>query len=861
MKNIFLSALAAVSILLASCSKDPLAGESSGDQGLVTFTTQLEGAPVSRAIGDGMTATNLSYAVYVAGQTAPIITSEDQVTLTGGQASVSLHLAKGKVYEVLFWADAPSSPYSIDWATKTVTVNYAGAEANDESRDAFFHSEKGLTVTGPVTKTIKLKRPFAQLNIGTNDMAAAQTAGIATANIQTKVIVKKLSNQLNLSTGVVSGTAADVTFARSDKPTGAFTVTGKGSYDYLSMNYLLVGADKQLVACDFAWTDGVVTTANQMELTNVPVQRNYRTNIHGSLLTNSADFNVIVEPGFGGDHDYEELYIGAKLGGRVKLTGNVVLTADMEKLIVAAGKTLTVDLNGYSIESQGDGKDAFYVLGTLIINGDGEVKATYNGPERTGNYAVWADGANARVTINGGTYLGYGSCVYSKAGAKIEINAGRFKVDPNSDVSIESGYTVLNIQDNSAGSIIVRGGTYLNYDPAKGDNSVTGDSFLAEGYASVKVSADPAPMGTFEVVKSHVFNGVEFVNAANKGVENIKLTGDVAFDASALAIPTGKTITVDMNGHTLVRSAGSDALTVTGGTLSVDDNDKITVDRSVVENNGTTIAELVVKGGARVNNRGTVTSIDVTDGTVYNYAVGTITGGTVGAAGEVLHEASDAASLRTRMTVTPYSKLANGGVFLTADISDVFATPIGSQDDQDVFRVGNAPSTPAYNGYVVDGNGHTLSGVGYNNVFAVYANDVTVRNLTVLQTAEQKAIRGNNCIMVYKATGVKLVNVTLKDSGRYGVIVNGSEVTVEGIATSGNGWGGINVAQGSGMTEIPHLTVLDTAPYSFGEPAAVVIDLRTVTVTVDDYDTYVTVPAGWTAVSPAANVIVVNPGA
>ena len=36
--------------------------------------------------------------------------------------------------------------------------------------------------------------------------------------------------------------------------------------------------------------------------TNVPVQRNYRTNIYGSLLTNTTDFTVVIEPAFATTH-------------------------------------------------------------------------------------------------------------------------------------------------------------------------------------------------------------------------------------------------------------------------------------------------------------------------------------------------------------------------------------------------------------------------------------------------------------------------------------------------------------------------------------------------------------------------------
>ena len=48
---------------------------------------------------------------------------------------------------------------------RTIYVNYTNASNNDETRDAFFKSEK-FTVNGDISLNIVLKRPFSQLNVG-----------------------------------------------------------------------------------------------------------------------------------------------------------------------------------------------------------------------------------------------------------------------------------------------------------------------------------------------------------------------------------------------------------------------------------------------------------------------------------------------------------------------------------------------------------------------------------------------------------------------------------------------------------------------------------------------------------------------
>ena len=70
------------------------------------------------------------------------------------------------------------------------------------------------------------------------------------------------------------------------------------------MSYVLVPKDKETVDIAFDYT------LTNRTFTNVPVQRNYRTNIYGSLLTNTADFNVVIAPEFN-DPDYNHNVITA----------------------------------------------------------------------------------------------------------------------------------------------------------------------------------------------------------------------------------------------------------------------------------------------------------------------------------------------------------------------------------------------------------------------------------------------------------------------------------------------------------------------------------------------------------------------
>ena len=74
------------------------------------------------------------------------------------------------------------------------------------------------------------------------------------------------------------------------------------------MNYLLVAADKTVVDIDFTYTDG--SNAKTRTVGSVPVQRNYRTNIYGSILTSVVGFDVIINPDY--NEPNHDVYLQSK---------------------------------------------------------------------------------------------------------------------------------------------------------------------------------------------------------------------------------------------------------------------------------------------------------------------------------------------------------------------------------------------------------------------------------------------------------------------------------------------------------------------------------------------------------------------
>ena len=284
MKKLFFCVAAMTAALFTSCQKEVLEPVAN-DAATVSFSVSTPEI-ATRAYSDGMTATALQYAVYnEEGEELTALTKTDATI--NGSTTVELKLTTGNTYSVLFWAAAPNAPYTVDLANKTMTVDYTTPVCNDEARDAFY-AYKTFTVTGAQTETIELRRPFAQLNIGTADYAASTSAGYTPTQSSMTVPVY---TTLYLVDGDVDGQATQTFALANIKKDETFPVAGN---EYLAMNYLLVAKDKEVVDVEFTYTDG--TNAKTRTVGSVPVQRNYRTNIYGKLLTSEVDINVEIKP-------------------------------------------------------------------------------------------------------------------------------------------------------------------------------------------------------------------------------------------------------------------------------------------------------------------------------------------------------------------------------------------------------------------------------------------------------------------------------------------------------------------------------------------------------------------------------------
>lgn len=303
-KNLFKTfAIAAMAVLAGACAKEQV-GPGEGAMVEATFSVDVPGVIGTKA-GEGTKATKLYYQVFDAEGNVIDGLGVHNKNLVSGKTTVNFQLIKDQTYNFVFWAQTAETGYYTVTDLRTITANYEGKNSNDENFDAFFAVEKALTINGPITKTVTLKRPFAQINIAT---AAVLKAGDTEVNVNfagatSAVTVKGVPTIFSPLTDEFSA-SVDAQFASAAIPEGNFSVTGSTDpYKYLAVNYVFAPVDGTVYDVEAALkVDGKDVT---VKVPSAPAKRNYRTNIYGNLLTTTADFDVVIDPGFAGEENME----------------------------------------------------------------------------------------------------------------------------------------------------------------------------------------------------------------------------------------------------------------------------------------------------------------------------------------------------------------------------------------------------------------------------------------------------------------------------------------------------------------------------------------------------------------------------
>ena len=445
-KNIFLSILALASMLFAtSCSQDELINESTNEDFVnATFTIETADGIGTRAVGDGTTVDKVACAVYDAYNNEELESLRQDVAITNKTATFSVRLAKGKNYRVAFFAyNEAANAYDVT-DLKSIKVN-GNQLSNVEGRDAFtayVDVTEGETMNA-FTKEVTLKRPFAQLNLGIDDVELAEAANAGLTVAKSKIVVSNVYNAFSAFDNAVAENAVEgsMTFELNAIPTEKLKVTVNGEeklYNYLALNYLLVGdngTEKTLTDVKFTWesNNGDSNEESVTEFLNIPVQRNYRTNIVGKLLTSPTIFNIIIDEEFEGDKNDGRIFNAFDLQEALKAapanaTTVITLGADIEANVTdiqTPGRKVVIDGRGYKYNGtiKVHSNSNHYADAALTIKnvnfetsvaGVNVIEALENGAERY----------SCNITVENCTFTATGDAVNTSVGVQVKATRG-----------------------------------------------------------------------------------------------------------------------------------------------------------------------------------------------------------------------------------------------------------------------------------------------------------------------------------------------------------------------------------------------------------------------------------------------------
>ena len=600
MKKSFLLLVGLILLAFTACQNDELVNGGSGNETAVSFSVQLPGAnaPSTRAAGEGKLVNRCIMEIYLGDK----LYGERQVVAVenGKTATFNVRLVTSQTYDFVFWADVSGEGgikadrhYQTTNGLQNISLlgTYAG---NDDSRDAFTGVLLSKLVTGAFNAEVPLTRPFGQLNIKTTDLGDIPTTTLipATASLAFKGVYKGF----NAHTGAVTGELAALSYDEN-----AAVVDENG---VLTMDYLFAPEKEQLL------TGMVLTMYNaagekitDKKLNDIPVQRNFKTNVTGSMLTVSGQFVATLKPEFTDNLNKDVMEVSnitEAADALTKCDNVVVATAPTTDATIALPKYTTAD-KAVSItlpETTNHTVTINYASSTAASNPPKEL--TIIAPQ-TKKLVIEAE--QTTVYLNGTKYE--------------EIEAGTAK----NTLVINDGVTVGKLTVN-AGNVKVFGKGMIS---AIANGTENADTIYI--YASRQAQL-PSPLpGIFKKVSLEAENLKEAM--AEGGVYQLK--EDVDITGRSIEIPADKTATLDLNGKTIT-AAHREGDGITGyGNLTLKDskgNGRIVANKDWA-NRAYGAGLICIKGenAAMIMQSGTIYAVRENAGTNGQYGVGVYEGG------------------------------------------------------------------------------------------------------------------------------------------------------------------------------------------------------------------------------------------
>ena len=298
MKKLLIFASAAIATLFAgACQREEVS--SAAEEVSVNLSLQVPSELQTKAMSQAELTDVVYYEIWNSDLSKKLYPLEGQdpayLAVKNCQATLDITLVSAQTYNFIFWAqNKDCGAFNVE-NLKSVKVDYSviGAAGNQDKFDAFYAVKK-IAVAGAINESVTLKRPFAQLNFGADAMSTI----FGDVNVGlSKVKVSSLATQFNTISGLGEVETKDVVFTANGLATNEdLEVNGK-SYAWVSMNYMLMMGKQSVALVEAEFNLGMDVPVKH-SISNVPLKKNYRTNIIGNLFTAGAVLDIIVDPKF-----------------------------------------------------------------------------------------------------------------------------------------------------------------------------------------------------------------------------------------------------------------------------------------------------------------------------------------------------------------------------------------------------------------------------------------------------------------------------------------------------------------------------------------------------------------------------------
>ncbi len=429
--------------MFASCTNEVIEADlSQGNEINAQFSIGIPNQALTRAAFENPELENLRLYMMVSYEGKIIHTETVEDWNANTPQTFSLRLVTGIEYQVSAWADYGEEYYNVTNAIgEAPKVEMTDLELNgsDSKNDAYFITEDITFTTAGSSTDLVLRRPFGLVKISTTDNESPAVANAGLNPTDYKIATIDVPTSLDL----LSGEAGDI---ETVSIAGAVATTeSELSYDYY---FASVNGDLLNFSAEYLKGSETVVT---YDFENVPVRRNFITNITGSILTHEGSVNISVDQAWiqpnqitiaGSDETYSSLTEAIKVvpeGGEIMLTAGEYAAPGLGANVNNKNFTISGPNKGISGTSEKRGPEA-------VIKGN-----VYRTPSLIAPFKVTFDGLqfNNAVNIEGGSCdVSIANSVFKTAGQRIGDNNRVVYIQKPQGKLIAAVPTTLTIKNN-----------------------------------------------------------------------------------------------------------------------------------------------------------------------------------------------------------------------------------------------------------------------------------------------------------------------------------------------------------------------------------------------------------------------------